>query len=73
MRAKPLLTIREVSDRLSCTERHVRNLIKRGTLSFAKLGGSLRFDPEILEAELEALTVTSQTLAPAKRQKSVRL
>jgi len=69
---RPLLTIQEVSDRLSCTERHVRNLTKRGTLSFAKLGGSLRFDPEILESEIEALTVTSQTLAPAKRHKPAR-
>lgn len=68
-----LLTIRDLATRLSCTDRHIRNLVKRGVLSKLKLGGSLRFHPDTVERELEALTVTSQTLASARRNKAARL
>ena len=51
----PLLKIREVASRLNCTERHVRNLLRKGVISRVKLGGPLRFRPDLLEEEIKAL------------------
>jgi excisionase family DNA binding protein len=47
---RPLLTVREAADRLRCSEKTVRRLIRRGELPALRVGRtSLRID----EAELK--------------------
>ena len=56
-----LLTTEEVAERLSVSPRFVRKLVKRRQLSQVKLGRSVRFDPDLLDREITALTETSLT------------
>ena len=56
-----LLTTEEVAERLSVSPRFVRKLVERRQLSQVKLGRSVRFDPDLLDREITALTETSLT------------
>ena len=64
---KPLLTTEEVAERLSISPRFVRKLVKRRQLSQVKLGRSVRFDPDLLDREITALTKTSLTTHRTRR------
>lgn len=63
--ATPLLTIQEVAIRLAVSDRHVRKLVAGKQLSAIKLGRSVRFDPDVLEREIQAMTRRSLTLEVA--------
>ena len=47
-----LLTLKEVAQFLSLSEKTVYRLVKAGTLPALKIGGQWRFEPKILDAWL---------------------
>jgi excisionase family DNA binding protein len=52
-----LLTIREVSEVLGLHPNTIRNLMERGELPFIKIGKSLRFHTEDVQAFIERARV----------------
>jgi excisionase family DNA binding protein len=60
----PLLTVRQVAQRLALDDSTVRRLIQRGKLTGRKLGGCVRVREEDLEAYLEASKITAATPTP---------
>ena len=59
----PLLTVRQVAQRLAVDDSTVRRLIQRGNLPAVKVGG-VRVRPEELEAFIEASRITPPQPAP---------
>ena len=55
---RPLLTVREVAERLAVSEKTVRRLIERGELPVLRVGVQIRVDAAQLEAWLHAGDVT---------------
>jgi excisionase family DNA binding protein len=53
----PLLTVREVADRLNITERLVRELLYRGELPKVKVGRLVRISEESVEQYVQRRTV----------------
>ncbi len=54
-----LLTIDEVAQRLGVQVRHVRRLVAERRIPYLKWGHLLRFDPQELEAWIDAARVTT--------------
>jgi len=54
-----LMKIEEVSERLQVHPGTVRNLVKRGELPYVKIGKSLRFKTDDVEALVERLAQAS--------------
>jgi excisionase family DNA binding protein len=52
VQASPLLTIRDVAERLNCSDKQVRRLVSRGELPALKLGAAVRIDEHELAAWL---------------------
>lgn len=46
---RPLLDVRQAAALLSVSTRTVYTLVAKGQLPYARVGGSLRFVPEVLE------------------------
>ncbi len=46
---RPLLDVRQAAALLQLSERTVYTLVERGELPHARVGGSIRFVPEVLE------------------------
>lgn len=51
--ADTLITIRDVSQLLNTTERHVRSLVQTDRIPYLKVGRLVRFDPSDVHAWLE--------------------
>jgi len=52
-----LLTLKEAAARLGCSVRHVRNLIKAGTLPSVNIGtGSVRKTPRVRVEDLDLIS-----------------
>jgi excisionase family DNA binding protein len=49
----------EVAEQIAISPRQVRRLVRRKIISQIKIGGAVRFDPEVLEREIEAMTMRS--------------
>ena len=60
--AERYLSVREVADRLSTTERFPRRLIEERRIEFKRFGRHVRIAESVLAAYIEACTV-----APARR------
>lgn len=56
----PLLKINEVAKRLSVSERHVRNLMRRHLIGFIRLGGALRFETAEVAKTKRRLTISAR-------------
>ncbi len=54
-----LLTIEQVAQRLGVQVRHVRRLVAERRIPYLKWGHLLRFDPQELQAWLDAARVTT--------------
>ena len=54
IRKRRLLTISEVAEYLGVTERHVRRLVAERRIPFSKWGHLVRFDPDEIEAWIDA-------------------
>ena len=46
----PLIPIAKVAERLGTSERHVREIVRRGDLSVVRVGRLLRFQPAAVDA-----------------------
>jgi excisionase family DNA binding protein len=51
---RPMLTVRDVANRLSLKERTVRELLGSGQLPSVKIGGARRVEPAALERFIAA-------------------
>jgi excisionase family DNA binding protein len=56
----PLIDLQAVAERLGVNERHVRRLVAERRIPFLKWGHLLRFDPDEIDAWLEAARVPMQ-------------
>jgi len=56
-RPRPLMDLAQVAARLGVTQRHVRRLVAERRVPYLKWGHLLRFDPDEIEAWLDAARV----------------
>ena len=53
----PLLTVQGVAEKLALSEKHVYRMCRLNRLPFVRIGGSLRFRPEDIDAWLESRVI----------------
>ena len=61
------ITKKALAARLSCSQRHINNLMRRGVLPFTKVRGFLRFDPDQCDAAFNHYC-TRSILESSKRE-----
>ena len=67
MKTDKFYTVKALADRLSITPMTVYRMAKQGKLPATKIGGSIRFDPQVIDAFLETIRVGPTGLAEAKQ------
>lgn len=63
---RPLLTIKEVARELQVSEPTVRRLVASGSLPVVRIGGVIRFAPDVVDALIGARTEPNDE-APSPR------
>ncbi|MCC6398402.1 MAG: helix-turn-helix domain-containing protein [Bacteroidetes bacterium] len=62
MKADQFYTVRTLADRLAITPLTVYRLVRQGKIPAVKIGKSIRFDPEAVDAYLESVRLGPEDL-----------